>query len=112
MLKNWNSVCKHNRAGGEVKNPNNRTETNQFHKSKCLFMFKESCALPRSISRVRCRYEFSAGMSPDLVIVYFFVLIIILMSEDICGNYDYSFIKVFFYMYVLYGMFIWLDYSF
>ena len=28
MLKSLNFVCKHNRAGGGVKNPNIRTETN------------------------------------------------------------------------------------
>ena len=47
-----------------VKNPDIRTETNPFHKFKCLFMFKESCILPRSITRVRCRYEFSPGITP------------------------------------------------
>ena len=49
-------MCKQYRAGGEVKNPNNRTETNQFQKSKCLFMFKESCALPHGITRRMLNY--------------------------------------------------------
>ena len=61
-------MCKHDRAGGGVINPDIRTETNPFHKSKCLFMFKESCALPRSITRVRCRYEFSPGITPEFIL--------------------------------------------
>ena len=40
----------HNRAGGGVKNPDIRTEINPFHKSNCLFMFKESYALPLTIT--------------------------------------------------------------
>ena len=31
-------------------------------------MFKESCALPRSITRVRCRYEFSPGITPEFIL--------------------------------------------
>ena len=34
--------------------------------SFCLFTFQETCALPRSITRVRPRYEFSPGMTPQL----------------------------------------------
>jgi len=30
----------------------------------CLFTCPETCALPRSITRVHCRYKFSAGMTP------------------------------------------------
>ena len=53
MLKSFNCVYKHNRAGGGgVHNPILGLNQIRSKNPKCLFIFEEACALQRSFSRV------------------------------------------------------------